>query len=212
MQSDKCIVSVAFRLPYLTHSKTQEECIRYANPEIDLLYFRNDLPTKNGIVTENIVETFQQSLYGFKPHAIQRAIDKGYKKIVWFDPSVLPTVSVNRLFDALDEHPMIVRTGDQQLRGMVNQKALDWFMVKDKELDSLKHVGGTIYAFNFNNFKAMEVFNLWKKAEVNGIFGTQDEFMAGHWADESCMALSMHVCGVRQYYEEKFLYLNQKEL
>ena len=79
-------------------------------------------------------------------------------------------------------------------------------------MESLKHIGGTIYGFNFSNAKSAQVFKLWIKLEEIGLFGTQDDFMAGHWADESCMALALHKCGVAQYWEEKFTYLNQKEL
>jgi hypothetical protein len=207
-----CIVSVAFRRPYVAHSKTQEECIREVNPEVDLLYFRDELPSKSGIIKEDIVDHFQRSLYGFKPHAIRKAIELGYKKIIWFDPAVLPTTSVSHLIESLDTHPMIVRTGDQELIGMVNKKALNWFEVTENELCSIKHVGGTIYAFNFNDPKVVEVFDLWKKAEEDGIFGNQDDFMNNHWADEACMSLAMYKIGIPQYYEESFKYLNQKEL
>ena len=203
-------------MPYLLHSTKQEFLIlgnaaAYDIP-VDTMYLRDQLPTKNGIITENIVSEFQKSLYGFKPHAIQRAIDSGYKKIIWLDPSALPTVLMQVLIDSLDEHPMIVRIGDNPLSKMCNKKALAWFETDELEIRNEKHIGGTVYAFNFNDPKTVEVFNSWKMAEENGIFGTQDDFMAGHWADEACMALAMWEHGMPQYWEEKFTYLNQKEL
>ena len=207
MENSSCIVSVAFREPYLTHSKKQESVIN----GVDYLVLRDELPTKDGVMKEDIVTHFQKSLYGFKPHAIQRAIDLGYKKIVWFDPSVLPVTDVKVLFNSLDTHPMIVVLGDAPVTRMANQKSKDWFGVKDEELDGVKHIGGTIYGFNFNNPKALETFNLWKRAEEEGIFGNQDEFMKGHWADEACMSLAMYKTGVEFYKEESFKYLNQKE-
>lgn len=207
------IVSVAFREPYVTHQAKQLVRIwRNLKTQIQCLYFTDELPTKKGIITENIIGEFQKSLYGFKVHAVQKAIEYGCKKIIWLDPSVLPTASMQVLIDALDEHPMIVRSGENSIIKMANQKSKDWFGFTDAQLEGVKHVGGTVYGFNFNNQKAVEVFNLWKEAEENGIFGTQDEFMAGHWADEACMALAMHKIGVPQYWEEKFTYLNQKEL
>ena len=203
-----CIVSVAFRQPYLAHSKRQEEEIK----GVDTMYYRDQLPYKDGIHTEDIVSHFQASLYGFKPHAIQRARNLGYTKIVWFDPSTLPTVDVSVLFKSLDTHPMIVRKGDNPLSKMTNQKAKDWFGVTEGDLVGVNHIGGTVYGFNFNDPKVCEVFELWKKAEEEGIFGNQDSFMAGHWCDESCLALAMLCFGMPQYWEESFKYLNQKEL
>ena len=212
MEDKTCVVSVAFREMYVRHSKIQELTIKKSNPEIDLLMFRDVLPYKGGVHLENIVEEFQKSLYGFKPHAIQQAIDMGYKKIIWLDPSVLPMVNMNILVDSLDSHPIIVRTGDQPIIGMANKKAIDWFGLNEDELKGVKHVGGTVYCFNFNYPKVVEVFNLWKASEEAGIFGNQDAFMAGHWADEACMSLTLANLGVEQYYEKEFTYLNQKEL
>lgn len=207
-----CVVSVAFREPYLTHSARQKEFIQASNPEVEFMYYRDALPMKDRIEVDNVVHHFQQSLYGFKPHAIHRAIEEGYKKIIWLDPSVLPVESLTPLIKALDDHPVIVRTGDAPIARMTNQKAKDWFGVKDSELSDVKHVGGTVYCFNFNSPEAVKVFSLWMSAEKNGIFGTQDDFMASHWADESSMSLSLYKCNVPQYWCEEFGYQNQKEM
>lgn len=207
-----CIVSVAFREPYVTHSLKQEECLRKTNRTMNLKYFRNMLPIKDGIEIFDIVATFQKSLYGFKPIAIQTVINKGYAKIIWLDPCVLPNCSMQVLIDALDNHPIVVRSGEEPLARMCNAKSKKWFGVTDEDIKDERTVAGTIYGFNFNHIKAREVFSLWKQAEEEGIFGTQDDFMAGHWSDEACLSLAMFKCGVSKYWEQKFTYLNQKEL
>lgn len=201
------IVTCAFREPYKMHHAKQREVVT-----AEYIAFIDELPYSEGVVTEKIVGRFQKSLYGFKPHAIQHAIDLGYKKVLWFDPSILPTTPVSVLFDSLDTHPMLIRSGDTLINKMVNDKAVDYFGFKREDLDNDLHIGGTIYGFNFNDPKTVEVFNLWKQAEVDGIFGTQDDHMNGHWADEACMVLAMKKVGVKQYCEEKFTYLNQKLL
>ena len=200
---------MAFREPYLTHNQTQCDWIKKNHPELKVIAYRDMLPAKGIIIQDNIVSHFQQSLYGFKPHAIQKAIDYGFKKVIWLDPSVLPQEPLDGVFKALDTHPILVRKGDNPLAKMTNQRALDWFGCGD--ISGVNHIGGTIYAFNFDNPKAKEVFNIWKLAEESGIFGNQDAFMAGHWADESCMVLALHKCGVEQVAVE-LKYLNQKEL
>ncbi len=215
MEDKTCIVSVAFRNPYVQHQKKQ---IEELSSQCDLMFFTDQLPAKDTVHTEDIVTHFQKSLYGFKPHAIQVAIDNGYKKIIWLDPSVLPTAPMQTLIDSLDEHPMIVRTGDAPIVKMVNKKALNWFgydlpghpELSSENLKDVKHIGGTVYGFNFKYPRVVEIFELWKKAEEEGIFGNQDEFMAGHWADEACMVLAMQNFGVKQYWEEKFTYYNMK--
>lgn len=203
---------MAFREPYLTHNERQYNWIKENHPDLKVIAFRDMLPAKGTVHTDNIVSHFQKSLYGFKPHAIQKAIDYGFKKVIWLDPSVLPSITLDYLFNALDESPVIVRKGEHPLADMTNQKAMNWFGVTKEDIKDVKHIGGTVYGFNFHNQKAVDVFHLWKKAEEEGIFGTQDDFMAGHWADESCMALSLFKNGIEQYWESLFTYRNQKEL
>lgn len=210
MENSSSIVTCAFREPYVTHSATQYSTIRTELPTLPIIRYINELPYSEGVVRDNVVERFQKSLYGFKPHAIQSAIDAGYKLVVWFDPSVLPTCSIEELFNELKKTDMLVVKGDNHISKMTNDKAFDWFgLPKDIPVN---HIGGTFYGFNFNDPKTVEVFNLWKKAEQEGVFGNQDEFMAGHWADESCMALAMFKAGMEQKNSKVLTYKNQKEL
>lgn len=212
MENSNCIVSVAFREPYVSHSQAQFVELMEQKVNADGLFFRDELPFKGGVHRENIVSEFQKSLYGFKPHAIQQAVELGYKMVIWFDPSVLPTCSVNDVFDELSKTDMLVIKGDRSLSYMTNDKAYNWFGLSKGDTVNINHIGGTFYGFNFNNPKTVEVFNLWKEAEESGIFGTQDDFMAGHWADESCMALAMFKVGVEQRSSTVLTYKNQKEL
>ena len=207
-----CITSVAFREPYIRHSHTQEIRVKELCTDVDYEVYRDVLPIKHGghVIGDGIIPHFQSSLYGFKPIAIDRV--RNYSKVIWFDPSVLPVTSPQILFDALDIHPIIVRPGEEPLAKMCNAKAKKWFGVTDSDIVNERTVAGTIYGFNFNNPKAVEVFELWKKAEEEGIFGNQDAFMAGHWADEACLSLAMHKLWVGKYWCEEFKYLNQKEL
>ena len=101
MGNSKCIVSVAFREPYIAHQDMQYTSVYHIWKSLEpnqFIYFTNELPYKEGIVKDNIVERFQRSLYGFKPHAIQYALDKGFKLILWLDPSVKPYQDVNKVF------------------------------------------------------------------------------------------------------------------
>lgn len=218
-ESKECIVSVAFREPYLRHSANQERAIKMLCPEVDLIYFRDELPTKDGIIKgdiNKIVSHFQSSLYGFKPHAIKYAYDLGYKRIMWLDPSVFPMTPISSLLNHMSgsDHRMTAKIGDHDLDSMVNNRALEFFQVSRFELQRqrIKHIGGAIYGFDFWSDTQEKIFNRWLAAEEAGIFGTQDDFMKGHWADESCLALSAYIHGRSFYLPPDFKYLNQKEM
>ena len=205
----RAVVSCAFREPYLTHSFNQEKVL-LKSKGVNGAVCKEALPYKEGLVTENIIERFQKSLYGFKPHAIQTILDTGCKQIIWLDPSVLPTTDINLMFDELEKTDMLVQTGTDNINDMANDKSIKWFGLDRDNLKDVRHIGGTVYGFNFDNPKTLATFNLWKRAEEEGIFGNQDEFMAGHWADESCLALAMHVNGIEQKFSKTFKFRNQK--
>jgi len=118
---------------------------------------------------------------------------------------------LTELYESLKEHPVIVRSGAEPLLKMCSQKSKDWFGLTDNDIKNERHIAGTVYGFNFTDPKAVEVFKLWKEAEENGIFGTQGDFAAGHWADEACLNLAMVKCGVPKYWNDKFIYSNQKD-
>ena len=196
------IVTCAFRSPYLEHNTNQLNTIK----GVPVLSFRDCLPYGEGIVREGVKERFQESMYGFKPHAVQQALGLGHRLIVWMDPSVLPLEDVSTIFEQLSQTDMLVIKGDNHINKMTNEKAFRHFGIRP----DVNHIGGTIYAFNFNNERTINAFQYWKQAETLGIFGNQDEFMKGHWADESCMALSMAKAGIEQQ-SLVFKYKNQKD-
>lgn len=200
------IVTCAFREPYLSHNIKQLETLT----GVPVLSFRDCLPYAEGLVTENIVERFQKSLYGFKPHAIQKARDMGATKVIWMDPSVYPLESVQTIYDQLDKHPMLVIKGDRHIKDMTSERLLHEFTFGTPKLSlDVNHIGGTIYAFNFEDKNVRNAFHNWKAFEIDGFFGDQTEFMKGHWADESCLALCLAHSGVEQV-SLNFKYRNQK--
>lgn len=207
---DRCVVTAAFREPYTLHNEKQMEVLQGECFDLNIIRFIDCLPYKEGLIKENVVSRFQKSVYGFKPHAIQHAIEQGCKSVIWFDPSVLPITPIIDLFNELETTDMLIIPGEHPIKEMTSDKAFAWFGLENTI--NINHIGGTFYGFNFNNPKTVACFELWKKAEEEGIFGNQDEFMAGHWADESCMALAMYKCGIEQKHSECFKYLNQKNL
>lgn len=132
---------------------------------------------------------FLDSLYGFKPHAIQEALDAGYKRVVWVDSAMILRKPIST------EEPMIALIDSSQLPS--SNKALEYFGLKRDQIHGINLVGGSFYYFDFNRPITQMIFGYWKQAEVDGIFGSQHqesfEGLQGHRHDETCMRLSMLV-------------------
>lgn len=132
---------------------------------------------------------FLSSLYGFKPHAIQEALDAGFKKVVWMDAAMILHKPI------VIDLPMVAIIDSSTLPA--SDIALKYYGLKREYLQNLNLVGGSFYYFDFNTPKANLIFESWKKAEIDGIYGSQHqesfEGLQGHRHDETCMRLSMHL-------------------
>lgn len=134
---------------------------------------------------------FLDSLYGFKPHAIQEAIDAGFKKVVWVDAAIILHKPI------VIDSPMVAIIDSSVLPA--SDRALKYYGMTREQSKNLTLVGGSFYYFDFNTPLANMIFDSWKKAEIDGIFGSQHqesfEGLQGHRHDETCMRLSMHLYG-----------------
>lgn len=190
--NDVCFCSVAFGFEYLKQMDRLQKSILSIYPEANLLFFDNGLPDGS--------KPFLDSLYGFKPHAIQVAKDQGFKKVIWLDPAMILVDKVDELINK----PIIVAVKDDTLlHNVVSNKCYKYFgLTRDfVKLKGWYLVGGSLYFFNFDHPYTNMVFDLWLQAEKDGMFGSQHEAaseqLQGHRYDEAVMALAMYTNGIK---------------
>lgn len=137
----------------------------------------------------------RESLYGFKSHAIQYAIEKGYKKIIWLDTACILQQPVDYWFDM--NLPVVAAKDDNVLSKCISDKALNYY--GNPDITRMHLVGGSVYVFNFEHPDCQKIFDHWEKAEADGIFGSQAEQSAGkinrHRHDESCLSIALYQNG-----------------
>lgn len=188
--TDFIIISCAFGKRYLQQLDRLKVSVERLYPGYTFLSWRNeDIPGR----------PFYESLYGFKVHAVAKALEAGFKKIIFLDPAcILQHAEVDYWFTA-DMPPVIAVKDDNLLNKMIGSKALDYY--GNPDITGWHLVGGSLYVFDFNKLLCSEIYNHWRKAEENGIFGSQaelsSELINGHRMDESCMAVSIYSHGVQ---------------
>ena len=175
-------ISVAFGdHRYLEQLKRLEKSIKDA----DTMFWTEDIPGK----------PFLESLYGFKVHAVKEALKKGYKKIVWCDPSCVLVGNFDKWFELTKEYGVLAAKDDSNLTETISDKALKYY--GNPDITGWHLVGGSLYVFEFPY--AENIFNHWAKAEEDGIFGSQEEASYGrinkHRNDESCMSMALYMNG-----------------
>lgn len=197
---DVVFVSVAFGFEYLKQMDRLQKSILKIYPEANLLFFDNGLP--------NGSRSFYDSLYGFKPHAIQEARNQGYKKVIWLDPAMILVDKIDRYFN----YHMIAAIDDNKLSQTISDKFLKYVgLTRDAVHNKGWHlVGGSFYYFDFDKPVSNMIFDAWMKYEVDGYFGSQyeaaSEQINSHRNDESCMAVAMYTNGMSPYPHDEIGY------
>ncbi len=217
--SDRCVVSVAFRDPYTKFQKIQLHALReYYNGNIEM--FTDEYPIGNMKTTDDI-KYFENSYYGFKPHAIRECMNAGYTQILWLDSAIVPIKPIDFAFEKIKEHGMITNYADGLASLNCKEKVLEYFKVKKPVLDfhNVRYAGGSVYGFDMTNPKVLECFEMWEQAEKDSCFGSGYDMTHGnHKTDEVCMAICQYKVGLkipeyREFYQnnDRSLWLNLKE-
>lgn len=202
-------VSIAFREQYVEQIARLKESIEKIYPENKFFHWIDSWPPDS--------PTFAESLYGFKAHAVNHVYRmENFKKIIWFDPSCVLVDKVDYYFDIIKDYGVLAMRDESKLFQTCCDKAYDYFGVDIKESERLGHhlVGGSLYVFDFDIPLCRKIFEVWLKAEADGIFGSQHEQSTEqinrHRNDESCMAMALYLCGSKPVPPDQSRYMSEE--
>lgn len=178
--------NVSFREEYVRTQKRLRDSVEKFYPDAGKFFWTDELPEAS--------KPFQQSLYGFKVHAIEYARNRGFQRIVWIDTCAVLKGRLDHLFDAgfiavKDENKLYKFSGKKKIKNK------EWHLV-----------GGSLYLFDFTKEHYRKVYEDWKTMEANGDFGTQEFIMnenndglerCGHRMDETCLAIAIYENGLK---------------
>lgn len=184
-----CFLSVAFGPRYIEQQTRLHQSLQAIHPEAKHFAWTDTYPPGSRL--------HKESLYGFKPHAVQYALDQGYKRIIWVDTAIVLQQPVDYYWSLTDQFGVLAAKDDNALSKCISQRALDYY--GNPNIEGMHLVGGSLYVFDFNQPLCHRIFNRWLFAEEDGMFGSQQEQASGqinkHRHDESCMAISLYKSG-----------------
>lgn len=175
---------------YIQQLKRLIESIRSIYKDVDHFYWVNEYPEDS--------PTHAESLYGFKTHAIDYARHvKGYNKVIWLDTACILQKEVDHWFTMVEQHGIVAAKDDCKLINTISDKALKYY--GNPDITDWHLVGGSVYVMDFENPVTNTIFNHWKKAEADGMFGTLEEACTEqinkHRNDESAMSMALYMNG-----------------
>lgn len=187
-----CFVSVAFGdKRYIEQQARLKHSILQIYPDAPLFFWTNEMPPGS--------RSMNESLYGFKPHAVKYALDQGYKQIMFFDPAIILVKPIDFYQDIVKDYGVLAAQDDNKLTKFCYDKALDSYYITREDIKDWHLVGGSFYYFDFDFTLCKTIFNTWLSSELRGLFGSQkeqaSEQLKGHRNDEAMMALALYTSG-----------------
>ena len=119
--------------------------------------------------------------YAFKVYAIEAAIKKGYKTILWLDASLFVIKNLDPLFKIIEEKGYFFQDGGYKNNQWTNQKAKEYFGTDEGDM-----MAACVIGLNLEDKRTRKFFRLWKKSMKDGQFnGSWDDFRH----DQTCASL-----------------------
>ena len=176
---------------YIEQQARLKHSILEIYPDAPLFFWTNEMPPG--------ARSMSESLYGFKPHAVNYALKKGYKKIMFFDPAIILMKPIDFYQDQVKEFGVCCARDDNKLSGFCGDRALKYLGLEREEIKDWHLVGGSFYYFDFEYTLSEKIFYNWFSTELAGLFGSQKEQatdqLKGHRNDEAMMALALYTSG-----------------
>jgi hypothetical protein len=194
--SEIAVCAVSFGEKYNWRMGRMKESLENTNPGVKLFSWVDRMPDG--------ARPFNDSMYGFKPHAIKIARDQGYKKIFWIDCTAVVLDKLEYYDQFTEEYKGVLAVqDDNKLTGFCSNKALR-YVNKDREYLNDKHlVGGSLYYFDFDVPGSEYIFGRWMESELKGLFGNMaeqcSEQLQGHRSDETMMSLFLYEVGSKPF-------------
>lgn len=116
--------------------------------------------------------------YAFKIYCFQKALERGYRKILYVDSSVYAVRNIQPVFDRLNRDGYVMQEAGHYINKWTTQPVIDYFGVTREQLgDSVLYGNAGFLGLDFDTEIAREFFLGWKKSMEDGMFkGSWDDF------------------------------------
>jgi hypothetical protein len=208
-ENQVAFTSVAFGdKRYIEQQARLKHSIQMIYPDAPLFFWTNEMPPG--------ARSMSESLYGFKPHAVNYALKQGYKKIMFFDPAIILMKPINFYMEKVKEYGVCCARDDNKLSPFCSDRALNSYGLTREDIKDWHLVGGSFYYFDLDIPLSRAILEEWRYDEKAGLFGSQQEQasgkLQGHRNDEAMMALSLYSNGSTPMFDDVRYNCENKEV
>lgn len=123
----------------------------------------------------------KESMYGFKPKAMEKAYELGFRTILWLDASMYVIKNLEPIFNIIERKGYFFQDSGWMNNRWTTPEVKNYFGT-----DSGKMISSGVLGLDLNSFEGKEFYERWLKAMEDGMFnGSHDDFRH----DQSCASL-----------------------
>ncbi len=204
-----CITSCGVRDRYLPYLSRLEESLRYHEPNLTRLFFRDVWPP--------LSPTHQENHYAFKAHAMKAVYMAGFDIGIWLDAACEVLAPLDRIVDRIAETGYYIAAADEPLGLWISDRALARYHVPREDAMQMRLCAGCIVGIDFRSNKLGWPFlREWLELAEDGLFFSShsvhapdkmtslrvsdgpsaevistDPRVLGHRSDEACFSLML---------------------
>ena len=173
-QKENCVILYAsFNKRYPLALKRVLNIIRHSDFRGDVLYRIGGWPNVEGgdLVLAHVP-------YAFKACFFKEAKRLGYKRCLWLDTAMIPVVSLNTIFDMIQEKGCLaVDVYGVSIKPFVNAKTAAYFGLTVDETASIRSCSAGFLGIDFTNEIGSKVIDLWHKAayDANAYYSSRPD-------------------------------------
>lgn len=174
----RCIVNLSTQ----KYWKGQDRLIRSLkdNTDAQLLMYKRE--------SDVGAKPHSQSMYGFKPLAIEKAYNLGYRELLWLDASMYVIKDLDPIFKEIEKNGFYAQDSGWENERWTTDNALRYFGTNKGRM-----ISSGVLGVNMNHSKGIQFLEKWTTAMKNGLFnGSHDDFRH----DQSCASLIIENMGL----------------
>jgi glycosyltransferase involved in cell wall biosynthesis len=131
--------------------------------------------------------------YGFKVSFFNEARRLGYKRALWLDAAVVPLVSLNEIFRAVEERGLFVMGNSHAIGPYLNAQSAAFFGLNLSSTYRIPSCSAGLFGIDFTQPIGKRVFDWWRSAAFD-----KDAFFSVR-SDQSALSAILYQCGVADF-------------
>ncbi len=115
--------------------------------------------------------------YAFKVCFFREAQRLGYTRALWLDTAVVPLVSLNTIFDAIEEKGYLVMGNSHVIGPYMNPEAAVYFGLTHQQTYEIPSCSAGLFGVDFSNELGRQIIHLWHRAahDKNAFFSARSD-------------------------------------